>query len=63
MMKKYAILTCFYLLILLISCKKEEVSGSLDDSVILDNLVTKIENNQYGGEVHSLLIMKDDSII
>jgi CubicO group peptidase (beta-lactamase class C family) len=64
MLKNCAItvLFCIYTF-LVFSCKKDEILEINGNSVILNSLVSKIEDNQYGGEVHSLVIMKDDSII
>jgi|WetSurMetagenome_2_1015567.scaffolds.fasta_scaffold167140_2 CubicO group peptidase (beta-lactamase class C family) len=64
MLKNCAItvLFCIYTF-LVFSCKKDEKLEINGNSVILNSLVSKIEDNQYGGEVHSLIIIKNDSVI
>lgn len=50
------------------SCKKDssQVAGTSDNTnttQVLNDLVTKIQNHEYGGTVHSLIIAKNDSIV
>ena len=51
------------ILLLFASCDKEQNPVAANGSEFLSDLVSKIENHQYGGEVHSLIIVKNDSII
>jgi len=66
---KLAILLLF--VIQFISCKDENpvspgstpiITGSILDSVIINELITKIEDGDYG-DIHSLLIYKDDTFV
>jgi len=63
-MRRFSIPVLLLLLVFLnCSCDKEKQDNEPVNTDILTDLVSKIENNEYGGEVHSLLIMKDDSVI
>ena len=49
------------IIIILISCSKDKIQVS-PRTEILNEIVSRIENHRYG-EVHSLIIAEDDSII
>ena len=51
----------FFVAIIIFSCNKDKNQGP-PKTKILDEIVFQIENHRYG-EVHSLIIAKDDSII
>jgi len=46
-----------------VSCNKEQNPVTTESTEILNDLVSKIENHQYGGTIHSLIIVKNDSIV
>jgi CubicO group peptidase (beta-lactamase class C family) len=60
--KNKKIFLFLFVALIVISCNKDKNPVSPPSTEILDELVSQIENNRYG-EVHSLLIVKDDSII
>ncbi len=61
-MKEKIVLIILLNAFLFSSCNKENNPASAYDNEILNELVSKIEDGQYG-EVHSLLISKNDTIV
>jgi CubicO group peptidase (beta-lactamase class C family) len=63
-MRKNKIIPILFLItFIFISCDKEENPVTPKNTEILNDLVSKIENHQYGGQVHSLIIEKNDTVI
>lgn len=73
-MRKYKILPPFFLIVFLfICCDKEKKPDTPDNAEIsydefvnykiLDDLVSKIDSHQFGGAVHSLIIVKNDLVV
>jgi CubicO group peptidase (beta-lactamase class C family) len=63
-MRKYKIIPILFLIaFVFVSCDKEENPVTPESTEILNDLVSKIESHQYGGQVHSLIIVKNDAII
>jgi len=70
-MKSLKTLFLFSLLLFLFNCTEDNpvapapspiTTGSILDSAIINNLISKIDAGDYG-EIHSLLIYKDDTLI
>jgi CubicO group peptidase (beta-lactamase class C family) len=70
-MRRLLLYVPLLLITLLFSCKDDNPvipdntpvsTGDIFDSVIINNLITRIDNGDYG-EIHSLLIYKDDSLV
>jgi CubicO group peptidase (beta-lactamase class C family) len=63
MIKNFVILIISFITLSFVFCNKEQNPVNPDNSGMLNDLVSKIESHQYGGTVHSLIIMKNDSVI
>ena len=70
-MKLFKVLILVSLLLFLLTCTEDNpvvpapspiTTGNILDSTIINNLLSKIEAGEYG-EIHSLLIYKDDTLI
>jgi len=64
MKKNYKLGALFFFAILVYTgCDKEDNPVSSYNNPILNDLVSKINKGEYGGEVHSILISRNDTII
>ena len=63
-MRKYCVLPVLFVVVFsFASCNKKQNPVTPESTEILNDLVSKIENHQYGGAAHSLIIVKDDSVV